>query len=505
MSTRAPYSNGCHACRRMKVKCDERKPRCGRCTKARRVCPGYRDVNQVIFRSMNVGHASKAKASCLSQKRTVSDITVSDHVGGIELTPFASRLLIQPSESWDSKAISHFLHNYAFAPTRDNPGYLGFLPDLLGKSPRTWYLESAVLAAGSASLANITGLEYLERTAKKYYGETLLSISGALKDPLGASSDAALSAILVIQMYEAIAGITSVSRDPHDKGLIQLSRLRGNVQPSTDNGNALLRIIHSRLHNNAIGGLSPSPIGAEYDAEAVNVPTHQTELCRLMRETSQCCAEIQAMVLVSSKVVVKSEIIKSLDNLFSVYRCLIAWWAAAHSRHSYQSYKTPSRRDCDLRPDTFPVKYHIFKSLHQGGVWISFWCTLIHALQILVYASSLPALKQIFNEGQQSWNLREQLCNTVDEICACVPYMMSDVDQSGLPTVGKDCKALGAYMLSRGLYVASCVAECNNVQREYMTKTFLRIAHGRGIKLALRPINRWLNQHQESATQYHRI
>ncbi|KAI1297082.1 hypothetical protein F5Y03DRAFT_370005 [Xylaria venustula] len=496
MSTRAPYSNACHACRGMKVKCDERKPQCGRCTKARRICPGYRDANQVIFRSMNVRHASKTKASYLSQNHTVSDIAISDHVRGMELTPLAPRLLTQPSELWDTKAVSHFLHNYAFAPTKDSPGYLGFLPDLLGKNPSTRYLKSAVLAAGSASLANMTGLDYLERAAKKYYGETLLFISGAMKDPLEASSDATLTAIVVLQIYEAIAGITSVSRDPHDKGLIELSRLRGNVQPNTDNGNALLGIIHSRLHNNAIGGLFPSPLGAEYDAEAVNIPTHQTELCRLMRETSQCCAEIQATVLVSSKVVVKSDVIKSLDNLFSVYRRLLAWWAAAHSSRSYRSYKMPSRSDCDFRPGTFPVKYHIFKSLHHGGIWISFWCTLIYALQILVCSSSLPALKQTFNEGQHSsWNFREQLCNAVDEICACIPYMMSDVDQSGLLTVGKDGKALGAYMLSRGLYVASCVAECTNAQREYMIKTFLRIAHGRGIKLALRPINRWLNQY----------
>ncbi len=148
---------------------------------------------------MNAGLASKVKASCLS---THTDIATPDHVGGIASASFTPRLLTQPSEMWDTRAIAYFLHNYSSPPTKDGPGYLGFLPDLLGNNSSARYVESAVLAAGSASLANITGLAYLERTAEKYYGETLRSISAALKDPFEASSDATLTAIVVLQMYE---------------------------------------------------------------------------------------------------------------------------------------------------------------------------------------------------------------------------------------------------------------------------------------------------------------
>ncbi|KAI0426028.1 hypothetical protein F5Y09DRAFT_320223 [Xylaria sp. FL1042] len=495
MSTRAPYSSGCHACRRMKVKCDENKPQCGRCTKARRACPGYRDTKQVIFRSMNAELASKAKTSRPSRTRTHPAIATSDHGGRIGSSSFTPRLLTQPSETWDNRAISHFLHNYSFAPTKESPGYLGFLPDLLDNTSSASHLKSAVLAAGSASLANITGLGYLERTAKRHYGKTLRSISRALTDPLEASSDAALTAIVVLQMYEAIAGITSVTRDPHEKALIELSRLRGSARPGFGNSNALLRIIHVRVHINAIGGLSPSPIDAEYDVKAAYFPTHQAELCRLMRETSRCCAEVQAMLLVPGKAFLKSEIMGSLDDLFSAYLCLVNWWASPPSSLSYQSCMMPTRDDYESQLETFPKKYHLFKDIQHGGTWISFWCALIYALQILVYASSHPVLQDTFNQGHHSSSqLRKRLYDTVDEICACVPYMMADVDQSGLPTVGRDGKALGSFFLLRGLYVVSCVAGLVSAQREYLLKTFLRIAHGKGIKLALRPRNRWLNQ-----------
>ncbi|KAI1279458.1 hypothetical protein F5Y07DRAFT_43785 [Xylaria sp. FL0933] len=503
MSTRAPYSSGCHACRRMKVKCDENKPQCGRCTKARRVCPGYRDAKQIIFRSMNAELASKAKASRLAQTQTHRTIAAPDHTRGIVSPSSTPLLLTQPSETWHDRAISYFLHNYSFAPTRDNSGYLGFLPDLLDSNSSAPYLKSAVLAAGSASLANITGFGYLERTAEKQYGETLRSISRVLQDPFEASSDAALTTIVVLQMYEAIAGLTSVTRDPHDKALIELSRLRSRARPGTGNGNALLSTIHFRIHINAVGGLCPSPIETEYDNKAAYFPTPQAELCQLMRETSRCCAEVQTRLLVPGKKFLKSEIIGSLDDLFSAYLCLLDWGASPLSGLSYQSCTIPSRHDHDSQPETFPGKYHLFKDIQHGAIWISFWCTVIYALQVLVYISSHPVLREYFIQGQHSsWQLRKRLYDTVDEICACVPYMLADVDQSGLPTVRRDGKALGCYFLLRGLYVASCVTGLTSVQREYMMKTLLRIAYGKGIKLALRPRNRWLNQHRDGLVQY---
>ncbi|KAI0513040.1 hypothetical protein F5B22DRAFT_637411 [Xylaria bambusicola] len=495
MATRTPYSLGCHACRRMKVKCDEKKPQCGRCAKARRLCPGYPDTKQVIFRSVNEGLASKGKAARPLRTRTHNTSAASDHAGDLASDSCIPQLLAQPSEAWDTRAISHFLYHYTSSATKDSSGYLGFLSDLLSNSPSVPYLKSAVLAAGSASLANITGLVYLQITAEKHYGETLRCISSALKNPLEASSDATLVAIIILQMYEVIVGITRVSCDPHQKGLVELSRIRGNARLGTRNDNALLQVIHGRVHTNAIGGLCPSPINMDYDVKRVDIALHEAELWRLMRKTSQCCVATWTMISVPSYEISSNEVIKSIDNLYSTYHGLLNWRKTLPSIWSYQSCEMPSR---DAQPGTiYPEKYHLFKNIHHGAMWISFWCTVVYALQVLVHASSLPILEQCLNQDQYSiQDLQRRLYSAVDDICACVPYMLGDVDRLGLPVVGKDGKALGAYFLLRGLYVASCVEELTDLQREYMMTTFLRIAHGKGIKLALRPRNRWLNRQQ---------
>ncbi|KAK5630571.1 hypothetical protein RRF57_006286 [Xylaria bambusicola] len=442
----------------------------------------------------NAELTSKAKTTRLLRTRTHTTTAALDQAEDVASAPFIPQLLAQPSEAWDTRAISHFLYHYTSSATKDSSGYLGFLSDLLSNSPSVPYLETAVLAAGSASLANITGLVYLQQAAEKYYGETLRCVSSALKNPLEAISDAALAAIIVLQMYEVIAGITMVSCDPHQRGLMELSRIRGNARPGT----RTTMLIHGRAHTNAIGGLSPSPVSPSYDAETVDISLHEAELWRLMRKTSQCCVATWTMISAPSDDISGGEVAKSVNNLFSTYLDLLNWRKTLPSTWSYQSCKIPIRDDHDLRPDAIcPVKYHLFKNIYHGAMWISFWCTVIYALQMLVAASSLPGLEQPFNEGQHSTHdPKKRLHAAVDDICACVPYMLGDVDRVGLPTVGKESKALGAYFLLRGLYVASCVEEVTSLQREYMMTAFLRIAHGKGIRLALRPRNRWLNRQQ---------
>ncbi|KAL2268141.1 hypothetical protein VTJ83DRAFT_2987 [Remersonia thermophila] len=60
-------SKGCQMCRQRRIKCDETKPVCNQCIKARRQCPGYRDEFDLILRNEN--QAAKRRALKLSAPR----------------------------------------------------------------------------------------------------------------------------------------------------------------------------------------------------------------------------------------------------------------------------------------------------------------------------------------------------------------------------------------------------------------------------------------------------
>lgn len=62
-------SRACKLCRARRIKCDETKPHCLKCKKAKRQCPGYRDPFEINLRDETQSTIRKAKAAAAVQKR----------------------------------------------------------------------------------------------------------------------------------------------------------------------------------------------------------------------------------------------------------------------------------------------------------------------------------------------------------------------------------------------------------------------------------------------------
>lgn len=199
---RSKWSTGCHSCRNMKKKvehvqlsfpigltdpmqCDEAKPECERCKTAGRNCPGYRSEQQVVFRSMN------DSAMARTNKPTMLATIASAH------NPF----LINPSTDWAQFAISRFVYHYVEPPSPYGlPGYLEFLPTMLNSANSS--LQTSLLAASLANLANVSGMEQLHTESRVQYGRALRSLHAALSDKATASDDHTLLAVVLLQKYE---------------------------------------------------------------------------------------------------------------------------------------------------------------------------------------------------------------------------------------------------------------------------------------------------------------
>jgi hypothetical protein len=55
-------SKACHECKRRRVKCDFSRPRCSRCTKIGRDCPGYEQRRFFVNRTIQDPHCTTVKA-----------------------------------------------------------------------------------------------------------------------------------------------------------------------------------------------------------------------------------------------------------------------------------------------------------------------------------------------------------------------------------------------------------------------------------------------------------
>jgi hypothetical protein len=86
-------SYGCGTCRQRRVKCDEQKPTCVRCTRAGRVCTGYA---QRWFASSPQPQSSMAQTTVPNSLSTVTDQLRSKFVSRLEGDALTARLMMMP-------------------------------------------------------------------------------------------------------------------------------------------------------------------------------------------------------------------------------------------------------------------------------------------------------------------------------------------------------------------------------------------------------------------------
>ena len=200
-------SGGCHACRRMKVRCDEARPGCKRCARGKRECPGYRDATQ--FRSMNERLESRdpSRGRCLTRREPRDESEPEPRPTSLVSAgggPLVSRPL---SADWEQAAVACFFEDFCLPENAVGPctGYYDFLEDMcteeMTRSTDSYVLE-ATKAAACAAFANRHSAETLVVRARRHYGKALTAVNAALNDPVEVVRDEALTAITLLGLYE---------------------------------------------------------------------------------------------------------------------------------------------------------------------------------------------------------------------------------------------------------------------------------------------------------------
>jgi hypothetical protein len=204
--------------------CDQTRPACNRCIKAKRTCPGYRDQLSLLFRDESLAVAQKAKSnsSNSSSSNSPSQTTAGDsfqfvatlHDVGSK-TPstcweIASRqdevglqLPLYPlKESERFQATCFFFSSYSWL-------YSGLMQGLdpYGElSPSAPMGEkamiNAIVSAGMASLSNLRGSQSMRLTACREYSKALKWTNAAISDRKQATEDTTLAAILCLSLFE---------------------------------------------------------------------------------------------------------------------------------------------------------------------------------------------------------------------------------------------------------------------------------------------------------------
>ncbi|KAL5383134.1 hypothetical protein DPSP01_006110 [Paraphaeosphaeria sporulosa] len=484
--SRPIWSTGCHACRKMKKKCDGAKPGCVRCKKAGRECPGYRSAQQVMFRSMN--ESAMARANKPTMLATIS--------GGYN--PF----FIQPSTDWAQFAISHFVYHYVEPPSEYGlPGYLEFLPTMLNSADSS--LQTSLLAASLANLANVSGMEQLHTESRIQYGRALRSLHTALSDKATATDDHTLLAVVLLQKYETITGNVDLEKDPHEKATTAMMRLRRPDHESLSNrSSSLSRVVLIRKEIKAMTDRTDSnmEVGERY------VDTKQTVgsgLRMLLRDVFiasrglEVCTAAQDIATGSHM----TAFTEAWKFAVEVYNHLILWPSTVPPAWKMKAYvfpMTPSHIDGLTNREG---QVYAFSSLQHGAVYGAYQCSRINICQSLrkAYRFIHQQPRQLFDSNFEpsQGEVLETLNSAVDDIFGTSPFMLGDVTSNGQLNATNERRALGAFFLLRSVYVALSVDTLTQPQSRKLLHLLGRIGSEFGIKTASNRRDKWLAQHPD--------
>ncbi|KAE8444870.1 hypothetical protein EG329_014118 [Mollisiaceae sp. DMI_Dod_QoI] len=257
--------------------CDQGVPACGQCIKAQKECSGYRNMLDLAFRNESESVIEKAKAKSRKapprSKEASPNPTKSSHEAA---TPDASASaplavvlsnLPQPAGDvrgfptlffddgdWlntnqglplfdlstcymqptiENQGFNYFISNFVRSPSGPSHGQFAYLDDLCRRGALDDTLQAAITAAGLAGHATKTKSSPLMARARKEYAIALRKINAALRSPVEALKDRTLLSIIIVAIFENIAGAKQLSLKEwteHINGAATLIKLRGRDQ-----------------------------------------------------------------------------------------------------------------------------------------------------------------------------------------------------------------------------------------------------------------------------------
>ncbi|KAM0330841.1 hypothetical protein ACHAQA_003796 [Verticillium albo-atrum] len=267
-------SRACKLCRARRIKCDETKPTCLKCAKAKRVCPGYRDAFEINLRDETQSTIRKARTAALKKAskegRPIAAEDATDALFGdvdadaidwslVNLTGNIKSQAYTPPQTFsdrmtynmhqrsysadeaslprgldtplDEQATCFFLSNYVLAPPSGvGRGILTFLLPLIDSPQyKSSPMHSAFTAVSMAALAGRPNSRSLFSVAHMHYSKALEQLTRTMQDKDLAQEDTSLATSILLAFYEGLANdeneMSTFSK--HISGAAAMIKMRG--------------------------------------------------------------------------------------------------------------------------------------------------------------------------------------------------------------------------------------------------------------------------------------
>ena len=199
------------------MQCDLHRSGCGQCRRAKLLCHGFRNPDDLIVRDETIQTKQKALAR---------------QAGLSSSSPQTLQL------SWDVRARGAFFEDYVFQFSRS----CDVLAPLLEQAPATGHLAASVDAVSVALMSFRTNAPLLRQLAKEKYVAALQKLGQALRFHEVSATDETLQSVLLLDLWEKLVNkdpVSSVAWMSHVVGAISLVKSCGDRFVATQTGRRL--------------------------------------------------------------------------------------------------------------------------------------------------------------------------------------------------------------------------------------------------------------------------
>ncbi|PHH86991.1 hypothetical protein CDD83_9461 [Cordyceps sp. RAO-2017] len=430
-------SKACQMCRIRRIKCDETKPACKQCARARRQCPGYRDIGQPPAkddRQQPVGTGGKqAKSTRAAADKKLASRSASSSDNGSS-PPISPRNEAVPSLlqlPLADIASCHFISNYVLIPRQGltTRGFFEFLLPLL-KQPMLPHFKQAFNACALASLNNRVGTgNDFESQALGCYTKALAATFTALQDPTLVKQDATLAAILMLSLFESITAksLGMFAWSSHIEGAIELVKARGPDQLKTKTGLDMFMAVRVQMIIHSLSTGKAPNLGVEWWVDDHASHEFSSEYQLLSSRTGQLKNEVNTLLGNLTRTEERTQLMNETMRKCRVLdREIVDWLGGLPEKFHYRTAAWEDynpKRDY-AAADAFPGRIDLYGDLWVVNMWNVMRCMRIVLASLVIRLTAWIISPADYRTTREYAAISRTCSEAIADIIASVPYQL---------------------------------------------------------------------------------
>ncbi|KAH7118989.1 hypothetical protein B0J11DRAFT_552246 [Dendryphion nanum] len=537
-------SRGCQMCKSRRIKCDEKRPICGQCQKSGRVCPGYPDEFDLVFRDENKAMERKARKASGSSKTvssqqgspsslssgSISEVSPGSSPRGVAETLSSrssidlgqdSQLVTLPhnAPSFNSEDFSTFLWNleHGMSPNITLPpeveavpfffknfvplpqqadsmrGYLELLVPVYNKTRPSSALHLAINAVALATYGNYPGRARLLQEAATTYGTALRKLNDDLKDPVASRSNDSILTTLLFSLYETIMSTdaTIIAWGNHVDGAVTLTKLRGTDQFKDPISRDIFRAVRTMMITSCVQRSKPIesfPGQKGWIANDINEENAANRLTLICMDLPNIRARANALAGTDFDAAQELEARDILEFAQMVDTNLQQWYDTLPNEWHYRTVGMQYDIPEDLATaETWQGPLHVYQDVPLASIVNDYRVCRIFCQRVIMACTTWLSYGGNYPVAQAYNSAIFIVQKMVDEISACVKFHLTYDMQPVAQELGLEpnaAEAFGGYSLVWPLYVAANAETVLQPQRDWLMGRLTVIGNHFGLSSA---------------------